>query len=140
MDSDSVYSGRIGGSKEADLSSQKPSRFQSHQARNSVLTGLPSCYYSNPNSAEMLEIEHFQTIYNIFVAVLMLSFCNILFSNYLEEGTVLKFDVLLWAFGHVDQACEFFSCVCNNFLFSTLLGLVHVSFCVDCILSSSICM
>jgi len=53
---------------------------------------------------EMLEISHFQTIYNVFVAVFLISLTNMLLHNYYESGTTLEFHILWWSFGGLPQA------------------------------------
>jgi len=49
---------------------------------------------------EMLRITHFQTIYNILLAILFISLVNICFCNYIERGAFLNLDLFLWNFGH----------------------------------------
>jgi len=65
--------------------------FQSHFPRKSAITN-------------MLTISHFQTIYNIFVAVFLISLCNTLLANYLESGTPLNFEMLVWTFDQFPHA------------------------------------
>ncbi len=57
--------------------------FQNHFPRNSAII-------------EMLKISHFQTIYNIFVAILLIAFVNTLLYNFYESGTILDFELLVW--------------------------------------------
>ncbi|KAI3385729.1 hypothetical protein SNEBB_011230 [Seison nebaliae] len=59
------------------------------QARNSVLT-------------ELFLVDHIQTIYHIFVAILILFVCNTFAFDLIEEGRLnLDFDLLRWAFGDI---------------------------------------
>lgn len=59
------------------------------RARDSVLTYL-------------LTSMHIQTLYNIFVAILIIFAVNTVVSDYLEHGRlVLNFSMLLWAFGQM---------------------------------------
>eukprot|EP01116_Phalansterium_solitarium_P023464 TRINITY_DN8228_c0_g1_i1.p1 TRINITY_DN8228_c0_g1~~TRINITY_DN8228_c0_g1_i1.p1 ORF type:complete len:641 (-),score=238.70 TRINITY_DN8228_c0_g1_i1:95-2017(-) len=46
----------------------------------------------------MLTISHVQTIYNVFVAMLMLSLTNTLMHNYYETGQAIDFTILAWVF------------------------------------------
>ncbi|XP_065053524.1 sterol O-acyltransferase 1-like isoform X2 [Rhopilema esculentum] len=51
---------------------------------------------------ELLEINHIQTIYNIFVALLILFIMNTLVYDYIETGRFgVDFSLILWAFGKV---------------------------------------
>lgn len=65
--------------------------FRVHVARQSLIS-------------EMLQISHFQTIYNIFVAVFLIAFANTLLSNYMEKGVFIEFDLLIWCFGQAPNA------------------------------------
>lgn len=67
------------------------SLFRTHFARQSLIS-------------EMLQISHFQTIYNIFVAIFCIAFTNILLSNYMEKGVFLEFDLFFWCFGQFGNA------------------------------------
>lgn len=58
--------------------------------RNSVLTDL-------------FEINHFQTIYHIFIAILILLFMNTVIEDIVDQGRVdIEFTLILWAFGSLD--------------------------------------
>ncbi len=59
--------------------------FQSHFPRDSAIT-------------ELMGISHFQTIYNIFAAIFTISFLHTFVANYLESGTWLDLEILIWAF------------------------------------------
>lgn len=51
---------------------------------------------------ELLEVNHIKTIYNIFVALLILFVMNTLVYDYIETGRVaVDFSIILWAFGKV---------------------------------------
>eukprot|EP00794_Sanderia_malayensis_P003358 gene3358-3847_t len=51
---------------------------------------------------ELLEVNHIQTIYNIFVALLILFVMNTLVYDYIETGRVaVDFSIIIWAFGKV---------------------------------------
>lgn len=59
-------------------------------ARNSMLTDL-------------LEIKHFRTIYNIFIAILILIFFSTVVYDYIDRGNlILNLDLFRFAFGHFD--------------------------------------
>lgn len=62
------------------------SPFNSHFPRNSLMS-------------EMMKVSHFQTIWNIFSAVLVITFMNILLHNYFESGIILDFSFWVWCFG-----------------------------------------
>jgi len=64
---------------------QRESIFQTHLARESPIT-------------EMLRISHFQTIYNIFVAVFLISLANMVVNNYYESGSALEFSTFFFCF------------------------------------------
>jgi len=72
----------------------KGSLFQNHFPRKSAITS-------------MLNILHFQTIYNIFVAVFSISLANTLLANLYEHGQPLNFDLLFWTFGRFEHAFLF---------------------------------
>jgi sterol O-acyltransferase len=52
----------------------------------------------------MLKISHFQTIYNIFIAVFLLSFANTLLHNFYENGSPIDFSLLFWCFSKFPEA------------------------------------
>lgn len=79
---------------------KQTSIFQDHVPRKSAIT-------------IMLAISHFQTIYNIFVAIFVISLMNTLLANYYESGSPLSFDLLFWAFKGFE----------TSFIFWTLLVL-----------------
>eukprot|EP00164_Ancoracysta_twista_P013386 GFYU01021351.1.p1 GENE.GFYU01021351.1~~GFYU01021351.1.p1 ORF type:complete len:618 (-),score=224.58 GFYU01021351.1:58-1911(-) len=54
--------------------------------------------------SEMMEISHFRTVYNIFVAILIIAAGNILVKNYFENKKVLDFGLMIWAFGKFPRA------------------------------------
>lgn len=58
-------------------------------ARNSLLTDL-------------FEINHFQTIYHIFIAILILLFMNTVIEDIMDKGHIdIEFTLILWAFGNL---------------------------------------
>jgi len=61
------------------------SPFHSHFPRNSLMS-------------EMMKVSHFQTIWNIFSAVLVITFMNILLHNYFTSGIILDFSFWGWCF------------------------------------------
>jgi hypothetical protein len=78
--------------------------FQTHFPRNSPIT-------------DMLKITHFQTIYNIFVAVLIISLVNTLLNNYRETGKLLEGALLYWVFDRIEHAVCFWVVLwCCSFL------------------------
>src|SRR5690606_7158171 len=60
---------------------------------------------------EMLQISHFQTIYNIFVAIFCIAFTNTLLGNYMDKGVIIEFDLLLWCFGQATNAALVWLCI-----------------------------
>jgi sterol O-acyltransferase len=57
--------------------------------RNSLLTDL-------------FEINHIQTIYHIFIAILILLFMNTMVEDIVDKGRIdLEFTLILWAFGNL---------------------------------------
>ncbi|XP_028391906.1 sterol O-acyltransferase 1-like isoform X2 [Dendronephthya gigantea] len=51
---------------------------------------------------ELLEVSHIRTIYNIFVAILIVFSLNTLAYDYIEHGRlVVDFSIIFWAFGNV---------------------------------------
>ena len=79
------------------------SLFRTHFARQSLIS-------------EMLQISHFQTIYNIFIAVFCIAFTNILLNNYAEKGVFIEFDLFFWCFGQIsDAALVWFVFFCLSF-------------------------
>lgn len=72
--------------------------FQSHFPRESPLTA-------------MLTISHFQTIYNIFVAVLLLSFTNTVLHNIYESGSPIDLSLLFWCFSKLPEALGIWLCM-----------------------------
>eukprot|EP01116_Phalansterium_solitarium_P000205 TRINITY_DN10118_c0_g1_i2.p1 TRINITY_DN10118_c0_g1~~TRINITY_DN10118_c0_g1_i2.p1 ORF type:complete len:617 (-),score=211.83 TRINITY_DN10118_c0_g1_i2:633-2483(-) len=61
------------------------SPFQTFFPRKSIIT-------------ELLTISHFQTIYNVFVAVFLISLINTLVYNFYDSGQPLDFTLLIWSF------------------------------------------
>lgn len=58
-------------------------------ARNSLLTDL-------------FEINHFQTIYHIFIAILILLFMNTVTEDIVDKGRIdIEFALIPWAFGNL---------------------------------------
>ncbi len=58
-------------------------------ARNSLLTDL-------------FEINHIQTIYHIFIAILILLFMNTVIEDIIDKGRIdIEFTLILWAFGNL---------------------------------------
>eukprot|EP01087_Luapelamoeba_hula_P013376 TRINITY_DN3819_c1_g1_i6.p1 TRINITY_DN3819_c1_g1~~TRINITY_DN3819_c1_g1_i6.p1 ORF type:complete len:322 (-),score=55.56 TRINITY_DN3819_c1_g1_i6:218-1183(-) len=61
------------------------SPFHMHFARDSLMS-------------EMMKVSHFQTIRNMFVAVLVIMFINIVVANYVDNGQFIDFSFWTWAF------------------------------------------
>ncbi|XP_057293028.1 sterol O-acyltransferase 1-like [Hydractinia symbiolongicarpus] len=59
---------------------------------------------------ELLEINHIQTIYNVFIALLLVFLMNTALYDFLETGRLIDFSVVSWAFGN-------FSSVIQNWLY-----------------------
>ena len=66
---------------------------------------LPSKEYLPRNSllTDLFEIDHIQTIYHIFVAILILLFMNTMIEDILDKGCIdLDFHLIQWAFGNLE--------------------------------------
>jgi len=88
-------------SRQLDKIFETPNRqsiFQTHVPRASPIT-------------EMLKISHFQTIYNIFVAVFLIALGNTLIHNYYDNGRPLDFQLLFWCFSGFPGAFLFWLCL-----------------------------
>lgn len=71
-------------------------------SKNGKSNELPDKIFIQRDSllTELLKINHIQTIYNIFVAVLMLLFLNTVLSDFVDSGKInLDFDMMTYAFG-----------------------------------------
>jgi hypothetical protein len=75
--------------------------------------------------SEMLKISHFQTIYNIFVAVFLVSFLNILVSNFFENGILFDLSLVSYAFHSFPNAilvwCFMFTASFSAFFLQKLI-------------------
>lgn len=64
---------------------------------------LPEKEFSPRNSllTDLFEINHFQTIYHIFIAILILLFMNTMIEDIVDKGHIdIEFTLILWAFGN----------------------------------------
>lgn len=64
---------------------------------------LPEKEFTPRNSllTDLFEINHFQTIYHIFIAILILLFMNTIIEDIVDKGQVdMEFTLILWAFGN----------------------------------------
>jgi len=70
---------------------------------NYAIFGTGKIFYSrNSKLSELLRVSEFQTIYNIFVAVLVLFLISIMLKNHFEHGNAINFSLLIWAFGKLE--------------------------------------
>ncbi|PVD30707.1 hypothetical protein C0Q70_09982 [Pomacea canaliculata] len=61
---------------------------------------------------ELLETTHIQTIYHIFVAILIVFSLNTLVYDWVEKGTLnLNFDLIVWAFGKLPKVMSSWVCM-----------------------------
>ena len=64
---------------------------------------LPQKEFIPRNSllTDLFEISHMQTIYNIFIAILLLLFINTVTDDLVDRGTIsFDFQLIQWAFGN----------------------------------------
>ena len=64
---------------------------------------LPHKEFTNRNSllTELLEIDHIQTIYHVFIAILILLFINTVIEDLVDKGRIdLDFELIQWNFGN----------------------------------------
>ncbi|KAK7110166.1 sterol O-acyltransferase 1-like isoform X2 [Littorina saxatilis] len=75
---------------------------------------LPDKVYINRRSVltELLESSHIQTIYHIFVAILIVFSLNTLVYDWVEKGTLnLNFDLIVYAFGKFPKVMSLWMCM-----------------------------
>ena len=76
-------------------------------ARNSLLTDL-------------FEVSHIQTIYHIFIAILILLFMNTMIEDVIDKGQInFDFELIQWAFGNLQTV--FFTWVTYSFFYNAKL-------------------
>lgn len=74
---------------------------------------LPGCQLAekefqprNSPLTDLFEINHIQTIYHIFIAILVLLFMNTIVVDVVEHGRIdLDFELIHWAFGGLHTVC-----------------------------------
>eukprot|EP01121_Diplochlamys_sp_Union-15-3_P009209 TRINITY_DN2497_c0_g1_i2.p1 TRINITY_DN2497_c0_g1~~TRINITY_DN2497_c0_g1_i2.p1 ORF type:complete len:562 (-),score=61.64 TRINITY_DN2497_c0_g1_i2:13-1668(-) len=71
----------------------------------------------NSRLSELLLLPEFQTIYNIFVAVLFLFLISVMLKSHFETGNAISFSLLIWAFGKLEYVVMVWS-VMQLFCFS----------------------
>ena len=69
---------------------------------------LPGKEFSPRNSllTDLFEISHIQTIYHIFIAILILLFMNTVIVDIIDKGRIdLDFELIQWNFGGLSTVC-----------------------------------
>ncbi|KAK7447324.1 hypothetical protein BaRGS_00040209 [Batillaria attramentaria] len=93
------------------LSLVAPSHFSCKKRNNGE---LPDKIFVHRRSVltELLESSHIQTIYHIFVAILIVFSLNTLVYDWVEKGTLnLNFDMIVWAFGKFPKVMSLWVCM-----------------------------
>ncbi|KAK8722602.1 hypothetical protein OTU49_012124, partial [Cherax quadricarinatus] len=87
---------------------------------------LPSrLYIARPSLLkELLTVNHVESIYNIFVAILVLLFFNKILEEVIHTGSPnLDLSLIIWAFGELDRVIVIWVC-----MFTSTSVLVYISF------------
>ncbi|TPX31718.1 hypothetical protein SmJEL517_g04995 [Synchytrium microbalum] len=87
-----------------DSATMRERRHQRRWSHGSHLAfGSGKIFYSRQSRlSELLQTKDFQTIYNIFVAVLPLLFISICMQEYYQTGQAINFSLLTYSFSHLD--------------------------------------
>uniref|UniRef100_A0A3Q4H6C9 O-acyltransferase n=1 Tax=Neolamprologus brichardi TaxID=32507 RepID=A0A3Q4H6C9_NEOBR len=79
--------------------------------------GEGKLFVSRRSLLELFEVNHIRTIYHMFIALLILFILSTLVVDFIDEGLVLEFDLLVYAFGQFPLVVCTWICMFLSVLF-----------------------